>query len=124
MKLLKLCLLVFIVLFVFKCTDDDGSTVASLEILDNNYTGILYLRFTNEYPEFDETSSVTVEVNKYGIMTFGTGTLNYDGDTTIPQASRFKRSGTLTLRPGGSYKENNKSFEVDENTTVVEQFQQ
>ncbi len=124
MKLLKLCLILFVVFFVFGCTDDDEITDPNPEMLDHNYIGTLYLRLTNTYPEFDETSSVTVEVNKYGIMTFGTGTLNYDGDTTIPQTSRFKRSGILTLRPGGHYKENNNSFEVDENTTVVEQFQQ
>jgi hypothetical protein len=94
-------------------------------ILDNNYTGTLYLRFTNTFPEFDESTQVAVEIDKYGGVTFGTGTLSYEGEDDNGQ-SKLKRSGTLTLAPYGNVFHANGDIiiEVDENTSFNERFQQ
>jgi len=94
-------------------------------ILDYNYTGTLYLRFTNTFPEFDESTQVAVEIDKYGGVTFETGTLSYEGDDHDEQV-RIKRSGTLTLAPYGNVFHANGDIiiEVDENTSFNERFQQ
>lgn len=94
-------------------------------ILDNDYTGTLYLRFTNTFPEFDESTQVAVEIDKYGGVTFETGTLSYEGEDQDEQV-RIRRSGTLTLAPYGNVFHANGDIiiEVDENTSFNERFQQ
>lgn len=95
-------------------------------ILENCYTGALHLRFTNTFPAFDESTQVSVDIDKYGGVTFGTGTLSYEGDDNNGQA-RIKRSGTLTLAPYGNVFHANGSnivIEVDENTSFNERLQQ
>ena len=94
-------------------------------ILDNDYTGTLYLRFTNTFPEFDASTQVAVDIDKYGGVTFGTGTLSYEGEDDNGQA-KIKRSGTLTLVPYGNVFHANGDIivEVDENTSYNERFQQ
>jgi hypothetical protein len=94
-------------------------------ILDSNYSGTLYLRFSNTFPEFDESTQVAVEIDKYGGVTFETGTLSYEGEDDNGQ-SKLKRSGTLTLAPYGNVFHANGGIiiEVDENTSFNERFQQ
>lgn len=95
-------------------------------ILDNNYTGTLHLRFTNTFPAFDESTQVAVEIDKYGGVTFETGTLSYEGEDAIDGQSKLRRSGTLTLAPYGNVFHANGDIiiEVDENTSFNERFQQ
>ena len=99
----------------------DTSFVTLGLVLSNDYTGFLQLRFTNQYPAFDETTQVDVTINKYGEVTFGTGTLSYSGDDNNGQ-SRIVRNGTLQLNPTGYYFDNSGEdyIGVDENTTVNE----
>ena len=99
----------------------DSGFVALGLVLSNEYTGFLQLRFTNTYPSFDETTQVDVDIDKYGNVTFGTGTLTYSGDNNNGQ-SRIVRNGTLQLNPSGYYFDNNGEdyIGVDENTTVNE----
>jgi|GEM_PF-5805228 len=99
----------------------DSGFVALGLVLSNDYTGFLQLRFTNTYPAFDETTQVDVDINKYGEVTFGTGTLTYSGDDNNGQ-SRIVRNGTIQLNPSGYYFDNNGAdfIGVDENTTINE----
>jgi hypothetical protein len=99
----------------------DSGFVALGLVLSNDYTGFLQLRFTNTYPSFDETTQVDVDINKYGEVTFGSGTLSYSGDDNNGQ-SRIVRNGTLQLNPTGYYFDNSGEdyIGVDENTTVNE----
>ena len=99
----------------------DSGFVALGLILSNDYTGFLQLRITNQYPSFDETTQVDVDINKYGQVTFGTGTLSYSGDDNNGQ-SRIVRNGTLQLNPTGYYFDNSGEdyIGVDENTTINE----
>ena len=94
-------------------------------ILDNNYSGALHLRISNTFPEFDASTQVDAMIDKYGGVTFGTGTLSYEGDDNNGQA-RIKRSGTLTLAPYGNVFHANGDIliDVDENTTFNERLQQ
>jgi len=99
----------------------DSGFVALGLVLSNDYTGFLQLRFTNTYPSFDETTQVDVDINKYGEVTFGSGTLSYSGDDNNGQ-SRIVRNGTLQLNPTGYYFDNSGEdyIGVDENTTINE----
>ena len=99
----------------------DSGFVALGLVLSNDYTGFLQLRFTNTYPSFDETTQVDVDINKYGEVTFGTGTLSYSGDDNNGQ-SRIVRNGTIQLNPTGYYFDNNGAdfIGVDENATINE----
>jgi len=99
----------------------DSGFVALGLVLSNDYTGFLQLRFTNTFPSFDETTQVDVDINKFGEVTFGTGTLSYSGDDNNGQ-SRIVRNGTLQLSPTGYYFDNSGEdyIGVDENTTVNE----
>ena len=99
----------------------DSGFVALGLVLSNDYTGFLQLRFTNTFPSFDETTQVDVDINKYGEVTFGSGTLTYSGDDNNGQA-RIVRNGTLQLNPTGYYFNNSGEdyIGVDENTTVNE----
>jgi hypothetical protein len=94
-------------------------------ILNNNYTGFLQLRFSNVFPEFNASTQVSVEIDKYGGVSFGTGILSYEGDDNNGQA-RIKRSGTLTLNPYGNVYNSNSGIviDVDENTSLSERLQQ
>ena len=99
----------------------DSGFVALGLVLSNDYTGFLQLRFTNTYPAFDETTQVDVDINKYGEVTFGTGTLSYSGDDNNGQ-SRIVRNGTIQLNPIGYYFDNGGAdfIGVDENATINE----
>jgi hypothetical protein len=99
----------------------DSGFVALGQVLSNEYSGFLQLRFTNTYPSFDETAQVDVTINKYGEVTFGSGTLTYNADDNNGQ-SRIVRNGTLQINPNGYYFDNGGEdyVGVDENTTVNE----
>jgi len=102
-------------------SDKDFSIEKLIQVFNNEYTGFLQLRFTNTFPSFDETTQVDVDIDKYGKVTFGTGTLTYNADGNNGQA-RIVRNGTLQLNPTGYYFDNNGAdyIGVDENTTVNE----
>ena len=57
--------------------DGDNITEPNPTVLDSNYSGLLSLTFSNKFPEFIETTSVSVVVDRHGSMTFGTETLSY-----------------------------------------------
>ena len=99
----------------------DSGFVALGLVFANDYSGFLQLRLTNQYPAFDETAQVDVTINKFGQVTFGSGTLSYSGDDNNGQ-SRIVRNGTLQLNPTGNYFDNSGEdyIAVDENTTVTE----
>lgn len=99
----------------------DSAFVALGQVLSNGYSGFLKLRFTNTFPAFDETAQVDVTINKYGEVTFGSGTLTYNADDNNGQA-RIIRNGTLQLNPTGYYFDNSGEdyIGVDENTIVNE----
>ena len=102
-------------------SDADFAIEKQIQVLNNAYTGFLSLRLTNTFPSFDETTQVDVDINKYGEVTFGTGTLSYSGDDNNGQ-SRIVRNGTIQLNPTGYYFNNNGEdyIGVDENATINE----
>lgn len=124
MKMVCICMFVAILLAMPGCGGSNNATGPEPGVLDNSYTGTLHLNFSNVFPEFDESSSVSVEVDKQGNMTFGTGTLNYSGEDDNGEM-KIKRTGTLTIAPNGEYinEAGNEHFAVNENTIVNEHMQ-
>ncbi len=124
MKLLLSGVLIVALLSMPGCGSSNNATGPDPEVLDNNYSGTLHLNFSNTFPEFDESTSVSVEVDKYGNMTFGTGTLDYSGEDDNGEI-KIKRTGTLTIQPNGEYisETGNEHLAVNENTTVNEHMQ-
>lgn len=117
----KLFMLVLVVPFIFLISCSEEEPTGPPQVFDVEYDGFLKLRFTNEFPSFDETTQVDVHIDKYGKVTFGTGTLSYDADEDNGQ-SRIVRVGTLSLNPKGSHFVSNGEdyVDVDENTTINE----
>ena len=103
--------------------DDNVGPPPPEQVLDWTYTGSLWLRYMNvSLPAFDATSGpVSVDVDQFGRMTFGTGTLPYEGEETLGDF-RIKRSGTITIRPNGHWFDLSGAdhFAVNENSTVNE----
>ncbi len=99
----------------------DSGFVALGLVLSNEYSGFLQLKFSNTYPEFDETAQVDVTINRFGEVTFGSGTLTYNADGNNGQ-SRIIRNGTLQINPNGYYFDNGGEdyIGVNENTTINE----
>lgn len=122
MKLLAVGIFVCIISTMPGCGGGNGVTEAPPELLDSNYLGTLELNFSNVFPEFNETTTVPVEVDKYGNITFGTGTLDYSGEDDNGE-TKINRTGTLTIQPNGVYvsTSGDEHFAVNENTTVDEQ---
>ena len=131
-KVLLFALLVFAISY-WGCSDssspdDDDNTgpPPPTQVLDWTYGGSLWLRFTNaSLPTFDATSGpVNVTVDQFGRMTFGTGSLPYEGDETQGDF-RIKRSGNINIRPNGHWVEvsGEDHFAVKENSTVTETMQ-
>jgi hypothetical protein len=104
------------ILMLCSCNPGEG--------LDNSYTGTLELRISNAYPEFDESTTVSVDIDINGAVTIGTGSLYYEGEDDNGD-SKIKRAGTLTLAPSGRVVKKNGVVlvEIDENTTVDECFE-
>ncbi len=122
----KVILSFFIIplMIIISCSKEEEDPVGPPpppEVLSNDYSGFMQLHFTNQYPAFDEMVQVDVDIDKYGNVTFGTGTLTYSGDDNNGQ-SRIVRNGTLQLNPSGYYFDNSGEdfIGVDENTTVNE----
>lgn len=92
--------------------------------INSESSGTLELHFTNEFPSFDASTQVTVDIGEQGTVTFGTGTLHYEGEDDNGQF-KIKRSGTLTLAPTGTTVEIGDDLRIDvkENTTVNEYLQ-
>lgn len=88
-------------------------------------SGTLELHMTCAFPYFDASTQVSVDLNEDGSVTFGTGTMTYEGDDDNGQ-SRIRRSGTLSLAPFGSTYDTGTDLRIDvnENTTVNERLQQ
>jgi len=90
-------------------------------VLTNAYKGQLILLFSNSYPQFSETTSIDVDVDKNGKMTFGIGGLQYSGTNNNGQ-SKIQREGELIIAPNGEYfiDDDKIHFAVDENTMINE----
>lgn len=108
-------------LIIYSCSKDEQNPTEPPQVLSHDHVGFLQLRFTSTFPAFNETTQVDVTVDKYGKVTFGTGTLSYNADDNNGQ-SRIVRVGSLSLNPRGSHFVSNGEdyIEVDENTTINE----
>ena len=109
------------------CEDwnDENEMIAAVNVdITSESSGTLELHFTNEFPSFDASTEVSVDINEDGSVTFGTGTLNYAGEETLGEF-RIRRSGTLTLAPTGTTFDTGDDLRIDvkENTTVNEHLQ-
>lgn len=120
-KKVILSLLALPLLFIVTCSEEDPAPVEPPQVLSNEYEGFLRLTFTNTFPAFNETTQIDVHIDKYGAMTFASGTLSYNADDNNGQ-SRIRRVGTLTLNPTGHHFDNNGEdwVDVDENTEINE----
>lgn len=118
-KKIILFLLTIVAIFALSCSEEEP--VGPPQVFNVEYDGFLQLRFTSEFPSFDETTQVDVHIDKYAKVTFGTGSLSYNADEDNGQ-SRIVRVGTLSLNPKGSHFVSNGEdyIDVDENTTIVE----
>lgn len=96
------------------------------QVLDTEYTGTLDLLLTMDTPPIQATTQMSVDVDRYGNMTIGTGTLSYDGEVTVENESRLRRTGQVTLSPTGSWFDNAgiDQLKVTENGTGQEQYRQ
>lgn len=119
----KLFMIIFAVLFIFliSCSEEEPTPAGPPQVLSNNYSGFMQLHFTNTFPAFDESTQVDITIDKYGKVTFGTGTLTYNADDDNGQ-SRIRRVGTLSLNPSGNYFDNSGKdyLGVEENTALFE----
>lgn len=70
----------------------------------NNYTGTLYVRYTNNTPEWDVTTQMEVEIIKeLGSIEFTEGTLVYSGEKLVSADSKIVRNGSWQIRPIGEF---------------------
>ncbi len=120
-KIIFFMIVLLVTALQISCSKDDPGPTEPDPVLTANYSGWLSLHFTNTFPAFDETTQVDVTIDKYGKLTFGTGTLSYNADDNNGQA-RIVRVGTLSLNPKGSHFVSNGEdyIEIDENTTTNE----
>lgn len=93
-------------------------------LFQTHFTGTLTLHFSNDFPAIDESAAISAAVSEYGAVTFGSGTLSYDGEQTQGDF-RIRRRGTLTIDPDGWYNDAGPEvyIEVDEHTTYQETLQ-
>lgn len=117
----KLFIVLLAVLLIFQISCSEDEPTEPPQVFSHEHTGFLQLRFANTFPSFDETTQVDVHIDKYGKVTFGTGTLSYNADENNGQ-TRIVRIGTLSLKPKGSHFVSNGEdyVDVDENTTINE----
>jgi len=105
---------------------DENEMIAAANVdIKSTSSGTLELVFMNvALPAFDASTEVSVDIGEQGTVTFGTGTLNYEGEEDNGQF-KIKRSGTLTLAPTGTTVEIGDDLRIDvkENTTVNERIQ-
>lgn len=123
-KIILILLSASVVIFCFDgCKDKDDDPDPNPTLLEHFYEGDLVIFYSNAFPEFEATTSISVEVNRYGDMTFEQGTLFYSGTSDNGQA-KLQREGELTIAPYGETIKNGDEimFEVDENTVVVETY--
>ena len=60
---------------------DEHEMIAAANVdINSESSGTLELHFTNEFPSFDASTQVTVDIGEQGTVTFGTGTLHYEGE--------------------------------------------
>lgn len=112
-------LLAVSLIFQISCSEDEPTEPP--QVFSHEHTGFLQLKFANTFPSFDEITQVDVHIDKFGKVTFGTGTLSYNADDNNGQ-TRIVRVGTLSLKPKGSHFVSNGEdyVDVDENTTINE----
>jgi len=106
LRSLLLCLPVILLFLDFNCSqeeaeEDDIDNVPD-QLLEHDYRGNLNVRYTNVYPEWDESTSMEVHIDKeVGIITFENAELNYSGEIIINGDSKITRSGSWTIDPTG-----------------------
>jgi len=106
LRSLLLCLPVILLFLNFNCSqdeaeEDDIDNVPD-QLLEHDYRGNLNVRYTNVYPEWDESTSMEVHIDKeVGIITFENAELNYSGENIINGDSKITRSGSWTIDPTG-----------------------
>ena len=91
-------------LILVSCKKKEEPNMVPDPILDKNYTGTLYVSFTNTLPPWNVSTTMDVEVDKeLGVITFDQGTLSYSGDTVIQGSSKLERTGQWKIIPTGIF---------------------
>ena len=102
---LRIFVLIFMSsLILVSCKKKEEPNMVPDPILDKNYTGTLYVSFTNTLPPWNVSTTMDVEVDKeLGVITFDQGTLSYSGDTVIQGSSKLERTGQWKIIPTGIF---------------------
>jgi len=104
------------------CKKEEDPNIIPDPLLDNNYRGSLYVKWTNTLPPWSATTSMDVFIDKQlGVITIDAGTLSYSGDTIIGDDSRLERSGQWSMNPTGILMGTVGNLTIDIDTDVVVQ---
>lgn len=88
--------------FLFEDDEPKEEDMVPENWLDHSYLGTLTIRFTNVYPEWDESTQMDVEIEKeLGTIEFESATLSYSGETLISDDSKIIRAGSWNIAPTG-----------------------
>jgi hypothetical protein len=119
------CLPLILLFLNFSCSKDEDEKVPD-QLLEHDYAGTMTVRYTNVYPEWDETASMEVEIDKeMGLINFEGTTLNYSGETVINNDSKIERSGSWGIDPAGRLEKDKGviTIPVDAGVTVINDIQ-
>jgi hypothetical protein len=98
----KFMIFTFLFLSIVSCKKDDvNEDLVIDEVFPTDYIGALKVHFTNWYPEFTSESFMAVEVDKFGLIIFESGTLEYSGITEVSEDSKIERNGKWKMVPTG-----------------------
>jgi len=99
---------IIILMILAGCSGDDGGGSITPPpplpvVLTADYTGTLTLRYQSiDIPQFSESVTLDVSVDKYGRMTIERGTLAYDAEASTSEI-RMRREGNIAINALGAW---------------------
>lgn len=124
-KASNLLMIVCSCFILLSCNKNDEGTDPT--VFDHNYKGSLSVNFLCQMPQFSVEESMKVTIDKFGIITFESGTLQYFGETMFDDKTKITRTGQWQMNPEGilktdggvNYLEVNANIFVEEDTQRV-----
>jgi len=99
---------IIILVFLAGCSGDDGGGSITPPtplpvVLTSDYAGTLTLRYQNiVIPQFSESVTMNVNVDKHGRMTIEKGTLIYEAEASTSEI-RMRRAGSIKVDARGAW---------------------
>jgi|GEM_PF-2013175 len=96
-----------IILFLFlitgnSCKEKDKNDLSPENWLEHSYAGVLTVRYTSVYPEWDVSAQMDVIIDKeLGAVQVESGNLYYSGETVMDEDAKIERTGNWELYPNG-----------------------